>query len=162
MKIKVFQQKDFDILNQWPFFVYKMKNPKKWQINPFKKILSGAARNGAVLALVAFFRIFSKFYLGKISKGLLFRHQLHIWVPFFSSPCYFKINIMLWFDNSKTKSDITWCPAILIRLERELIKLIGKGVETVCIYPLIRRMMWIWISMSPQVVSSWKRMSILP
>ena len=36
MKIKdgndFFQQKDCDIHNQWPFFVYKMRIPKKWQI----------------------------------------------------------------------------------------------------------------------------------
>ena len=30
-----FQQKDCDIHNQWPFFVYKMKIPKKWQFPLF-------------------------------------------------------------------------------------------------------------------------------
>ena len=32
-----FQQKDCDIDNQLPFFVYKMKIPKKWQI-PLKEL----------------------------------------------------------------------------------------------------------------------------
>ena len=31
-KMIFFQQKDCDIHNQRPFFVYKMKIPKKWQI----------------------------------------------------------------------------------------------------------------------------------
>ena len=32
MKMIFFQQKDYDIHNQRPFFVHKMKIPKKWQI----------------------------------------------------------------------------------------------------------------------------------